>query len=128
MLDGSIVPERARYLFVHEGLDKVEVEQAAAGEIVSIAGLEEIAIGETLADPEPPVALPVIKVEAPTVRMTFGVNTSPFTGERDVGAPRGGCASGWIMSCGTTSRCGSKTPKAPIRSSSPAVVSCIWRS
>ncbi len=80
MLDGSIVPERARYLFVHEGLDKVEVEQAAAGEIVSIAGLEEIAIGETLADPETPIALPVIKVEAPTVRMTFGVNTSPFTG------------------------------------------------
>ena len=80
MLDGSIVPERARYLFVHEGLDKIEVEQAAAGEIVSIAGLEEIAIGETLADPETPIALPVIKVEAPTVRMTFGVNTSPFTG------------------------------------------------
>ena len=80
MLDGSVVPERARYLFVHEGLDKVEVEQAAAGEIVSIAGLEEIAIGETLADPETPIALPVIKVEAPTVRMTFGVNTSPFTG------------------------------------------------
>ena len=44
MLDGSVVPERARYLFVHEGLDKVEVEQAAAGEIVSIAGLEEIAL------------------------------------------------------------------------------------
>ena len=80
MLDGSVVPERARYLFVHEGLDQVEVEQAAAGEIVSIAGLEEIAIGETLADPETPIALPVIKVEAPTVRMTFGVNTSPFTG------------------------------------------------
>ncbi len=63
-----------------KGLDKIEVEQAAAGEIVSIAGLEEIAIGETLADAETPIALPMIKVEAPTVRMTFGVNTSPFTG------------------------------------------------
>ncbi len=73
--------ERARYLFVHEGLERVEVEQAEAGEIVAIAGLEEIAIGETLADPENPVALPTIKVEAPTVRMTFGVNTSPFTGK-----------------------------------------------
>ena len=52
----------------------------AAGDIVSLAGLEGIAIGETLADPENPVALPTIKVEEPTVRMTFGVNTSPFAG------------------------------------------------
>lgn len=78
--DGSIVPERARYLYVFQGLDKVEVEKAEAGEIVAIAGLEGIAIGETLADPERPVALPTIEVEEPTVRMTFGVNTSPFTG------------------------------------------------
>jgi GTP-binding protein len=78
--DGSIVNERARYLYVFQGLDKVEVEEAAAGEIVAIAGLEGIEIGETLADLETPVALPVIHVEEPTVRMTFGVNTSPFTG------------------------------------------------
>jgi GTP-binding protein len=58
----------------------VEVEQAEAGEIIALAGLEGIAIGETLADPENPVQLPPIKVEEPTVRMTFGVNTSPFTG------------------------------------------------
>ena len=80
-LQGGIRMERARYLFVHEGLERVEVEQAEAGEIVAIAGLEEIAIGETLADPDEPVALPTIKVEAPTVRMTFGVNTSPFAGK-----------------------------------------------
>jgi GTP-binding protein len=79
--DGSIVPERARYLYIFQGLDKVEVEKADAGEIVAIAGLEGIAIGETLADPEHPVALPTIEVEEPTVRMTFGVNTSPFTGK-----------------------------------------------
>ena len=78
---GGIRMERARYLFVHEGLERAEVEQAEAGEIVAIAGLEEIAIGETLADPDNPVALPTIKVEAPTVRMTFGVNTSPLTGK-----------------------------------------------
>jgi len=79
-LDGQVLPERARYLFVYQGLERVEVEQAEAGEIVAIAGLEGIAIGETLADPENPVALPVIRVEEPTVRMTFGVNTSPFSG------------------------------------------------
>ncbi|MBN2086238.1 MAG: translational GTPase TypA [Anaerolineales bacterium] len=77
---GDILEERARYLYVHQGLERVEVEEAAAGEIVAIAGLEEIAIGETLADPQNPVALPQIKVEEPTVRMVFGVNTSPFSG------------------------------------------------
>lgn len=79
--DGKILPERTRYLYVYQGLEKVEVESAEAGEIVAIAGLEGIAIGETLADVENPVALPSIEVEEPTVRMTFGVNTSPFTGK-----------------------------------------------
>lgn len=79
-LDGTIVPERVRYLYVHQGLDKVEVEAAEAGEIVALAGLEGIAIGETIADIENPVALPQITVEEPTVRMSFGVNTSPFSG------------------------------------------------
>lgn len=79
--DGKVLPERTRYLYVYQGLEKVEVDSAEAGEIVAIAGLEGIAIGETLADPENPVALPSIEVEEPTVRMTFGVNTSPFTGK-----------------------------------------------
>jgi GTP-binding protein len=79
-LEGEVLAERARYLYVHQGLTKVEVAEAEAGEIVALAGLEGIAIGETLADPETPVALPPIRVEEPTVRMTFGVNTSPFSG------------------------------------------------
>lgn len=77
---GEVLPEHARYLYVHQGLKRVEVEEAAAGEIVALAGLEGIGIGETLADPENPISLPPIKVEEPTVRMTFGVNTSPFSG------------------------------------------------
>ena len=80
MTNGQVLPERVRYLYVHQGLKRVEVEEAEAGEIVALAGLEGIAIGETLADPETPLALPPIKVEEPTVRMTFGVNTSPFSG------------------------------------------------
>ena len=79
-IDGEILPENARYLYIHQGLDKVEVKEAGAGEIIALAGLEGISIGETLADRETPVALPPIHVEEPTVRMTFGVNTSPFTG------------------------------------------------
>jgi GTP-binding protein len=81
MTDGAILPETARYLYTFKGLNKVEVEEVKAGDIVSLAGLEGIAIGETLADPNNPVALPTIKVEEPTVRMTFGVNTSPFAGK-----------------------------------------------
>ncbi|MFH1632986.1 MAG: translational GTPase TypA [Chloroflexota bacterium] len=80
LADGTVLPERARYLYVHQGLKQVEVERAAAGEIIALAGLEGIRIGETLADPENPQALPTIRVEEPTVHMTFGVNTSPFTG------------------------------------------------
>jgi GTP-binding protein len=79
-LGGEQLPENARYLYVHEGLQRVETPVAEAGEIVAVAGLEEIVIGETLADPEFPLALPAIKVEEPTVRMSFGVNTSPMAG------------------------------------------------
>ncbi|HSJ56058.1 MAG TPA: translational GTPase TypA, partial [Anaerolineae bacterium] len=77
---GEQLVESAPYLYMHEGLSRVDVTGAEAGDIVAIAGLEEIAIGETLADPDRPVALPVIEVEKPTVRMTFGVNTSPLAG------------------------------------------------
>ncbi len=79
-VEGHVVMERARYLSVFQGLEKTEIEQAGAGDIIEVAGLEGIAIGETLADPQNPIALPPIHVEQPTVRMTFGVNTSPFSG------------------------------------------------
>ncbi|MBI3763562.1 MAG: translational GTPase TypA, partial [Chloroflexi bacterium] len=77
---GRVSQDRARYLYVHQGLQRVDVESAEAGEIVAIAGLEEVGIGETIADPENPIALPTIRVEAPTVRMTFAVNNAPFGG------------------------------------------------
>lgn len=80
-MDGTVVPESAKYLYTFKGLNKVEIEECLAGDIISLAGLDEISIGETLADPANPVALPTIKVEEPTVRMTFGVNTSPFAGK-----------------------------------------------
>jgi len=77
---GEHLPAEARYLYRHQGLELLEVPQAEAGDIVVIGGLEEARIGETLADPEHPEAMPVIHVEEPTVRMTFAVNTSPFAG------------------------------------------------
>jgi len=83
-LDGTVLPENARYLHTFKGLNKIDIDEVKAGDIISLAGLEGIAIGETLADPVNPVALPTIKVEEPTVRMTFGVNTSPFTGREGI--------------------------------------------
>jgi len=78
--DGQTFPGKIAQLFVHQGLERVEVEQAEAGEIVAITGLAEVFIGETIADAERPMPLPPIRVEAPTVQMAFGVNTSPFAG------------------------------------------------
>src|SRR3990172_5956094 len=78
--DGRNLAESAKYLYTFQGLNKIEIEEASAGDIVSLAGLDGIGIGETLGDPNASVALPTIKVEEPTVRMTFGVNTSPLSG------------------------------------------------
>jgi GTP-binding protein len=78
--NGENYPGTISYLYVHEGLKRTEVDQAKAGDIVAVAGIEDVAIGETLSDSTNPQALPGIKIEAPTVRMTFGVNTSPFAG------------------------------------------------
>ncbi len=78
--NGAILKEKARYLYTFQGLEKVEVASVKAGDIIAIAGLEGIEIGETIADPEQPEPLPVIHVEEPTVRMTFSINTSPFAG------------------------------------------------
>ena len=79
--DGTITPGKIAQVFVHQGLDRIETEEVEAGEIVAVTGLPEIFIGETIADPIQPQALPPIRVEEPTVRMTFGVNTSPFSGK-----------------------------------------------
>ncbi|MCS6800520.1 MAG: translational GTPase TypA [Chloroflexota bacterium] len=81
--DGAIAPEsgrKVRQLLVFEGLKRVEVTEIAAGEIVALVGLDDVAIGDTIADPAFPEPLPAIAVDEPTVRITLGVNTSPFAG------------------------------------------------
>ena len=67
-------------LMTFQGLAQTEINEAAAGEIVSIAGIPDIIIGETIADIDTPAALPLIEIEEPTVKMNFSVNTSPFAG------------------------------------------------
>ena len=79
-LDGSIQQTKVTKLFAFEGLKRVDIDEAAAGDIVCLAGIEDITIGETIASVENPVAMPPIAVDEPTVSMIFGVNTSPMSG------------------------------------------------
>jgi GTP-binding protein len=78
--DGTIEPARITELYVTEALDRVPAEQAGPGEIVAIAGLPEVTIGETLADPDDPRPLPVTTVDEPSLSVTLGINTSPLSG------------------------------------------------
>jgi GTP-binding protein len=78
--DGTVAPARVGVLYVTENHERVEAEQAGPGEIIAVAGIEEVNIGETLADPADPRALPVISVDEPSLAMTIGVNTSPLAG------------------------------------------------
>ena len=78
--DGTVSQGTVTTILTHEGLERQAVDEASAGDIVGIAGLPQIAIGETIADAERPVALPPVIIDQPTLQMTFGVNTSPFAG------------------------------------------------
>jgi GTP-binding protein len=78
---GSIVKGKITKLMGFEGLKRVEMEEATAGHIVAVAGFADAYIGETITDPNDPQALPLIKVDEPTLQMTFWVNDSPFAGQ-----------------------------------------------
>ena len=80
-LDGSVKQFRIQKLFGFFGLKKVEVEQAEAGDIVAIAGLADISVGETLCEPGFLEALPILHIDEPTLQMTIGTNSSPFCGK-----------------------------------------------
>ena len=79
--DGSIERVKVVELLMTEALTRVPAESAGPGDIIAVAGIESITIGETLADPENPIALPVITVDEPSISMTIGINTSPLAGE-----------------------------------------------
>lgn len=79
-LDGSTKQFRIQKIFGFYGLNKVEIEEAHAGDIVAIAGLPDISVGETVCEVGHEEALPKLRIDEPTLQMTFGVNTSPFAG------------------------------------------------
>jgi GTP-binding protein len=78
--DGTVEGAKVTELYVTEALDRVEAEEAGPGEIIAVAGLPEVTIGETLADPADPRPLPVITVDEPSLSVTIGINTSPLAG------------------------------------------------
>jgi GTP-binding protein len=79
--DGSIERVKVSELYVTEALDRVETDEASAGEIISVAGIPEITIGETLTDADDPKPLPVITVDEPSLSVTIGINTAPLAGQ-----------------------------------------------
>jgi GTP-binding protein TypA/BipA len=79
--DGTVQRVRVTELYVTESLERVDAEEAGPGEIISVAGIPEITIGETLADAEDPRPLPVITVDEPSLSVTIGINSSPLAGQ-----------------------------------------------
>lgn len=79
--EGKRKTARIEKLFGFQGLKRVEIAEAGAGDIIAIAGIKDINIGETIADPAHPEPLPVLKIDEPTMQMTFVVNNSPFAGK-----------------------------------------------
>ncbi len=79
--DGQRDAGKVTSLQMYEGLKPVDAEEAEAGDIVAIAGFDDVSIGETLTDPIKPIHLEPVQIEPPTIKMTFGVNTSPFAGK-----------------------------------------------
>ncbi len=75
---------RLSSIMLFDGMTRVDVSEACAGDLVAIAGIPEIMIGETIADKENPIALPLLAIEEPTVKMTFSVNDSPFAGQEGI--------------------------------------------
>jgi GTP-binding protein len=78
--DGAQVPGKVLAVMSFDGLSRTEVDEAQAGDIIAVAGIENVKIGETLADFDNPVPLPSIKIDEPTVKMVFAINTSPLSG------------------------------------------------
>ena len=80
-IDGSIKQFRIQKMFGYFGLKRIEIEEATAGDIIAIAGLPDISVGETVCEIGKEEALPLLRIDEPTLQMTFGVNTSPFVGK-----------------------------------------------
>ena len=112
-------------LYVTEALDRIETDEAGPGEIIAVGGIDEVTIGETLADPDDPRPLPVITVDEPSLSIVIGINNGPLAGRDGSQAhrapdPRPARQASWSA----TSRSGSGTPSAPTPGRSTGAASC----
>ena len=115
-------------LYVTEALDRVDAAEAGPGEIIAVAGLADVTIGETLADRDDPRPLPVITVDEPSLSVTIGINTSPLAGQDGLQAHRApGARPARRRSWSATSRCASTTRSGRTPGRSRAAASCSSR-
>ena len=128
--DGTVKTVKITELLITEGLERKPGDQAGPGDICAVAGIPEITIGETLADPENPVALPLIHVDEPAISMTIGTNTSPL-----VGREKGSKVTARLVKDRLDSRAGRQRlaagaarPSVPTPGRCRAAVSSPWRS
>lgn len=102
--DGTVERAKVVELLITKALTRVPAESAGPGDIIAVAGIPEITIGETLADIENPVALPVITVDEPSISMTFGINTAPLSGRSGKNSPPAWSRHVWSKNSSATSR------------------------
>ena len=111
--DGEIERAKVTELYVTEALDRVEADEAGPGELIAVAGIPEVTIGETLADLDDPRPLPVIGVDEPSLAMTIGINTSPLSGNDGDKLTASMVKAGSTRSSSATSRCACSRPSGP---------------
>ena len=111
--DGTIERAKVTELYVTEALDRVAADEAGPGEIIAVAGIAEVTIGETLADPDDPRPLPVITVDEPSLSITIGINTSPLAGTRGTRSRRRSSRRGSRPSSSATSHSASLPTESP---------------
>ena len=111
-----------------EALERVSAKEAGPGEIIAVAGIEEVTIGETLADPDQPTPLPVISVDEPSLSILIGINTSPLAGLEGKKLTARQILDDSTPSWSAMFRFGSTTSAAPTPGRSRGAASCSWSS
>ena len=126
--DGTIQSAQVSELFITEALDRVPVDEAGPGEIIAVAGLDEVTIGETLADADDPRPLPVMTSTSRRSRSSSASTPRRSPAARATRSPPARSRTAWIARRSATSRSASGTPSAPTPGRSRAAASCSWPS
>ena len=126
--DGSERETVVKQLYVFDNLGRREVEYVGCGDICAVVGLDDVDIGDTIADVDNPEPLPIIAVDEPTLTMNFMVNDSPSSARTASSSPAASCARACSANRSATWPCAWRTRPAPTPSRSAGAASCTWRS